>query len=115
MVRIKRGLITKKKHKKIKKQTRGMRGSNKRTIKSGRQALMKAGSYAYRDRRAKKRSFRRLWITRLNSFLRAHDISYSKFIALLKKNKINLDRKILAELAVSEPKTLEKIIDKIKK
>ena len=115
MVRIKRALMAKKKHKSLRKATRGMRASNKRTIKSGRQALMKAGSYAYRDRRVKKRVFRSLWITRLNAFLRSHDTTYSKFIAELKKNKINLDRKILAELAISQPKVLEKIIAKLKK
>jgi large subunit ribosomal protein L20 len=113
MVRVKRGTTTKKRHKKIRKQTRGMRGARKRTIKKGREALMKAGSYAYRDRRTKKRVFRKLWIVRLNAFLKSYGISYSQFIAGLKKNKIEIDRKILAQLAVSEPKTLEKLIKKI--
>jgi len=115
MIRVKRGIITKKKHKKIRKATKGMRGARNRTIKKGREALMKAGVYAYRDRRVKKREFRRLWVTRLNAFLKNYDISYSQFINLLKKNKIEIDRKILAELAVSRPQALEKIIEKIKK
>jgi large subunit ribosomal protein L20 len=115
MVRVKRGLISKKKHRIIRKKARGMRGARKRTIKQGKQALMKAGVYAFRDRRTKKRTFRKLWITRLNAFLKNQGLSYSQFVNQLKKNKINLNRKIMAELAISSPKTLKKIIKEIKK
>lgn len=115
MIRIKRSLITRKKHKKIRKFTRGMRGARKRTIKSGREALMKAGSYSYRDRRIKKREFRKLWIARLNALLNKYNLTYSQFIKGLKDNKIELNRKILAELAITDKKSLEKIIEKIKK
>jgi large subunit ribosomal protein L20 len=114
MVRIKRGIMAKKRHKKIRKETRGMRGSRSRTIKQGRQAIMKAGVYAFRDRKTKKGNFRKLWIARLNAFLKSKNMSYNKFIADLKKNKIEIDRKILAELAVSEPQTLDKLIIKLK-
>ena len=115
MTRVKRGKITNKRHNKIRKETRGMRGSRKRTIKSGHEALMKAGSYAYRDRKTKKRNFRRLWIARLNAFLKNYDISYNQFINGLKINKIEIDRKILAQLAITDQKSLEKIIEQIKK
>lgn len=115
MTRVKRGIITKKKHKKIKKETKGMRGARKRTIKSGREALIKAYSYAYRDRKVKKRNLKRIWITRLNAYLKSYNISYSQFINLLKKNNIEIDRKILADLAVKNPQVLNKIIEEIKK
>lgn len=115
MIRVKRGIITKKKHKKIRKSTTGMRGARKRTIKSGREALIKSYSYAYRDRKTKKRNFRRIWITRLNAYLKPHNLSYSQFINLLKKNKIEIDRKILSDLVIKNPSIMEKILQEIKK
>lgn len=115
MVRIKRGKTTKKKHKKIIKKTRGMKGVRRSSIKKAKEAIMKAGTYAYRDRRTKKRSFRRLWIIRLNNALREKGLKYSEFINLLNKNKIELDRKILSELAVKENETFEKVLAEVKK
>ncbi len=115
MVRVKRGRTTRKKHKKIIKSTRGMRGIRRTSVKKAKEALMKASSYATRDRRAKKREFRKLWIIRLGNALREKGFSYSSFINQLKKKKIELDRKILAELAVSEPEVFDKLISEIKK
>ena len=93
---------SKKRHKKILKQAKGYRGARSRTYKVAKQAVMRAGQYAYRDRRQKKRVFRSLWIVRINAAARENDISYSKLIAGLKKANIELDRKLLADLAVND-------------
>lgn len=113
-MRVKRGVTAKAKHKKILKATKGMQGLRRHSIKKAKEALLKSWSYAYRDRRTKKRDFRRLWILRINAALKSYDLSYSRFIASLKKNNIELDRKILAELAVSEPEVFKKIVEKAK-
>ncbi len=115
MVRVKRGKTTKRKHKKLLSQTKGMKGLRKSSVKKAREASMKALSYAYRDRRTKKRNFRRVWIIRLNNALREEGISYSKFINQLKDKKIELDRKILADLAVEEPDVFSKLVLEVSK
>ena len=102
MARVKRGVQAKKRHKKILKQAKGYRGARSRTYKVAKQAVMRAGQYAYRDRRQKKRVFRSLWIVRINAAARENGISYSKLISGLKKANIELDRKTLAHLAVND-------------
>ena len=92
MARVKRGVQAKKRHKKVLKQAKGYRGARSRTYKVAKQAVMRAGQYAYRDRRQKKRVFRSLWIVRINAAARENGISYSKLIAGLKKANIELDR-----------------------
>ncbi len=84
-------------------------------MKVAKEAIMKAQAYSYRDRKIKKRDFRQLWITRISAAVKSYDLSYSKFIAGLKKSKIELDRKILADLAVTEPEVFKKIIEKVSK
>lgn len=113
MVRVKRGKTTRKKHKKILKLTKGMKGVRRSSVKKAHEAVMKSLSYAYRDRRTKKREFRKLWIIRLNNALREKGVSYSSFISVLKKKKIELDRKILADLAVNEPEVFDKLVSEV--
>ena len=103
MPRVKRGVTARARHKKVLALAKGFRGRRKNVYRIAKQAVMKAGQYAYRDRRAKKREFRRLWIARINAGSRALGLTYSKFVAGLKKAKIDLDRKVLADLAVHEP------------
>ena len=91
-------------HRKIVKQAKGYYGARSRTFKSAKDAVIKAGLYAYRDRRQRKRQFRRLWITRINAACRLNGTTYSAFINALKTNGIDLDRKILADMAVNDPK-----------
>jgi len=115
MVRIKRGKVTKRKHKKLLKKTKGMKGLRKSSVKKAREASMKALTYAYRDRRTKKRDFRKVWIIRLNNALRENGISYSKFQNQLKDKKIELDRKILSDLAVNEPEIFSSLVLEVSK
>ena len=103
MPRVKRGVTARARHKKVLALAKGFRGRRKNVYRIAKQAVMKAGQYAYRDRRAKKREFRRLWIARINAGSRALGLTYSKFVAGLKKAKIDLDRKVLADLAVNDP------------
>ena len=114
MVRVKRGKIARRRRKHLLKYAKGFRWGRKSKYRAAKEALMHAWSYAYRDRRTKKREFRKLWQIRINAFVRNLDLTYSKFINLLKKNKIKLDRKILAELAVNYPEIFEKIVKKVK-
>lgn len=109
-MRVKRGVTSHKKHKKVMKQTKGMQHARRSSIKLGRQGVIRSLQYAYRDRRNKKRDLRSLWITRINAATREHGVSYSAFIASLKKNSVEIDRKILAELAVSEPKAFKALV-----
>ena len=102
MARVKRGVHAKKKHKAILKKAKGYFGDRSRTFRSANEAVLHAGQYAFRDRRAKKGEFRRLWIQRINAGCRIHDISYSRFIAGLNAAGIEVDRKILADLAVHD-------------
>lgn len=115
MVRIKRGKTTRKKHKKILKMAKGYKGARSRRYKTAKEAVMKALSYQYRDRKAKKREIRRLWIVRLNAALRQYGIKYSDFIAKMKKANIKLDRKILSNLAIENEDVFKKIVDEVKK
>lgn len=114
MVRVKGGLTTRRKHKKILKLAKGYWMTRHKQVKKAKEAVLHAGQYAYAGRKDKKGDFRTLWITRLNAAVRNIGISYSNFINLLKKKKIGLDRKVLAQIAVEHPKVFEKIIDKIK-
>lgn len=114
MSRVKRGVVRKARHKKILKMAKGYRGRSKNCFRIAIQRVEKALQYAYRDRRNKKRDFRALWIQRINAAVRAHGLVYSKFISGLKAANIDLDRKVLADLAVREPETFGKIVDKVK-
>ena len=114
-MRVKRGVTAHKRHKKLRQQTKGMSHMRQASVRMARQAVLKALTYAYRDRRNKKRDLRSLWIVRINAALNEHNISYSKFIAALKKSGIELDRKILAELAVRQPAAFGAIVDQAKK
>lgn len=113
-MRVKRGVASHAKHKKIRLATRGMTKSNRSSIKRGKQALTKAMENATRDRKDLKRSMRALWNARINAGARMNDTTYSKLISGLKKAEINLDRKILAELAVNEPAAFTAVVKAIK-
>jgi len=114
MTRIKRGTQARKKHKKVLKQARGYYGARSRVYRVAKQAVIKAAQYAYRDRRQRKRQFRRIWILRINAISRRFDLSYNKLIYLLKINNIQINRKLLAYLAVNSEKTFESIIKLVK-
>jgi large subunit ribosomal protein L20 len=103
MPRVKRGVTARARHKKVLALAKGYRGRRKNVFRIAKQAVMKAGQYAYRDRRAKKRVFRALWIARINAASRGLGMTYSKFVAGLKKAEIEIDRKVLADLAVRDP------------
>jgi large subunit ribosomal protein L20 len=109
-MRVKRGVATHRKHVKIRKATKGMTHSNRVSVKRGKQAVTKALQFAYRDRRNRKRTFRELWNARINAAARENGTTYSKLIAGLKAANIAIDRKILSELAVSEPKAFAAVV-----
>ncbi len=112
MTRVKRGVTSHAKHKKVLKAVKGQWGRRKNTIRVAKQAMEKAMQYAYRDRRAKKRDFKSLWIQRINAGVRAEGLTYSKFINGLNKSGIQLDRKILAEIAYDNPEAFKTIVKK---
>ncbi len=112
-MRIKRGVIKKKAHKKILKLAKGYKGVRSRRFKTANEAVMHAGKYAYRDRKQKKRDFRKLWIERINAAVRQFNLSYSKFINLLKKNNVKIDRKNLQLLAVENFEVFSKLIEQL--
>ena len=114
MARVKRGVQAKARHKKVLKQAKGFRGARSRTYKVAKQAVMRAGQYAYRDRRVKKRVFRSLWIVRINAAARENGLTYSKLIAGLKRANIDLDRKVLASIAVNDKEAFSKIAEQAK-
>ena len=114
MSRVKRGVTVKKRHKKILAKTKGFRHGRKNLVKMSRQADLKAGQYAYRDRRVKKRDFRRLWILQINAACRLNGIKYSTFMNGLKKAKIDLDRKVLSQIAQENPEEFKKLVEKVK-
>ena len=114
MARVKRGVVARKAHKKVLKQAKGYYGARSRVFRVAKQAVTKAGQYAYRDRRQKKRVFRSLWITRINAQARACDISYSRLVAGLKKASIEIDRRVLADLAVHDKPAFEAIVNQAK-
>ena len=113
MSRTKRGVISRRRHKKVLKTVKGQFGRRKNTIRIARQAMEKAMQYAYRDRRAKKREFRSLWIQRINAGVREEGLTYSKFINGLNKSKIKLDRKVLADLAYNNPEAFKSLVKKV--
>ena len=112
MSRVKRGVTSHARHKKVLKQVKRQYGRRKNTIRVAKQALEKAMQYAYRDRRVKKREFRSLWIQRINAGVRAEGLTYSKFINGLNKSGIKLDRKVLAEIAFDNPEAFKTIVKK---
>lgn len=114
MPRVKRGTTTRAKHKSLLAKTKGFRHGRKSLVKMARQADTKAGQYAYRDRRNKKRDFRRLWITQINAACKLNDIKYSIFMNGLKKKDIELDRKVLSDLARNNPEEFTKLVAKVK-
>jgi len=109
-MRVKRGVAGHAKHNKVRSATKGMSHPNRVSIKRGKQAVTKSLQYAYRDRRNRKRTFRQLWNARINAAARLNGTTYSKLINGLKAAKVELDRKVLAELAVSEPKAFEAVV-----
>ena len=113
MSRVKSGVVTKARHKKIIKSAKGYYGRRKNTFRVANQAVEKAGQYAYRDRKVRKRDFKSLWIQRINAGCRLHGLKYSQFINGLKKINLNLNRKVLSDLASNEPKVFKKIVDQI--
>lgn len=114
MARVKRGVIARRRHKKVLKQAKGYYGARSRIFRVAKQAVTKAGQYAYRDRRQRKRQFRALWIARINAGARANGLSYSRMIAGLKIANIEIDRKVLADLAVHEKGAFTLIIEQAK-
>ena len=114
MPRVKRGVTARARHKKILALAKGYRGRRKNVYRIAKQAVMKAGQYAYRDRRQKKRQFRQLWIARINAGARECGLSYSKFMNGLKKAAVEIDRKVLADLAVFDKPAFAQIVEKAK-
>jgi large subunit ribosomal protein L20 len=115
MPRVKRGVIARARHKKVLKAAKGFRGRRKNVYRVAKQAVMKAGQYAYRDRRQKKRQFRALWIARINAGARECGLTYSRFMNGLKKASIEVDRKVLADLAVFDKEAFTALVDSAKK
>jgi len=113
-MRIKRSVTARKRHKKILAMTKGMGHTRQASYRKGHEAILKALSYSYRDRRNRKRDFRALWVTRINAAVRPHGLNYSKFIAGLLEKDIKLNRKMLAEIAVRSPQTIEQLVAKVK-
>ncbi|MGE0565429.1 MAG: 50S ribosomal protein L20 [Pseudolabrys sp.] len=114
MARVKRGVTTHAKHKKVLKAAKGFYGRRKNTIRIAKQAVDKANQYAFRDRKRRKRTFRALWIQRINAAVRPFGLNYSKFIAGLDKAGIVVDRKVLSDLAIREPAAFQVIVEKAK-
>ena len=111
MARVKRGVAAKKRHKKVLRQAKGYYGNKSRSFQAANEQVMRSGNYAYRDRRARKGEMRRLWIQRINAACRLNDMSYSRFIAGLNAAGIEVDRKILADLAVNEPAAFATLVE----
>ncbi len=114
MARVKGGVTAHARHKKVVKAAKGYYGRRKNTFRTANAAVEKAGQYAYRDRRVKKRNFRALWIQRINAGVRAEGLTYSRFISGLLKAGIELDRKVMADLAMNEPEAFKGLVDKAK-
>ena len=110
MARVKNGATTKARHKKVLKQAKGYFGSKHRLYKTAKEQLMHSGQYAFRDRKQKKRDFRKLWITRINAACRANEISYSRFIEGLTKAGVEVNRKMLSEIAINDPKAFSELV-----
>ena len=114
MPRVKRGVMASKRRKKVIKAAKGYRWRRKSNYRAAKEAVIKAGKYSYRDRKTKKRVMRRLWITRLNIAVREYGLKYSALIKIMKDKKIELDRKILSQIAIEKPEIFAKLIKKIK-
>jgi large subunit ribosomal protein L20 len=114
MPRVKRGVTARARHKKVIRQAKGYRGMRKNVFRVARQAVDKAGEYAYRDRRQRKRQFRALWIVRINAAAREHDLSYSRMMDGLRKASVDVDRKVLADLAVHDKSAFAAFAEKAK-
>lgn len=114
MPRVKRGVTARARHKKVLAKAKGFRGRRKNVFRVAKQAVMKAGQYAYRDRRQRKREFRGLWIARINAAVRELGMSYSAFMAGLKRARIEIDRKVLADLAVQDKPAFARIANQVK-
>ena len=114
MARVKRGIAAHKRHKNLLSQTKGYRHGRKKVYRLAKQAWLKAGQHAFAHRRAKKRDYRGLWIVRINAAVRPHDLSYSQFMRLLKVQKIDLDRKVLADLALTAPDEFTALVTRVK-
>lgn len=110
MARVKNGAVTKARHKKVLKEAKGYFGSKHRLYKTAKEQLMHSGQYAFRDRKQKKRDFRKLWITRINAACRQNDISYSRFIEGLTKAGVEINRKMLSEIAINDPKMFSELV-----
>ncbi|MGQ5702389.1 50S ribosomal protein L20 [Sandaracinobacteroides sp. A072] len=113
MARVKRGVTARARHKRVLEQAKGYYGRRKNTIRIARQAVEKAGQYAYRDRKVKKRSFRALWIQRINAATRELGVTYSQFMHALADSGLQLDRKMLADLAMNEPAAFKAVFDQV--
>ena len=111
MARVKRGVAAKRRHKKVLEQAKGYYGNKSRSFRAANEQVMHSGQYAFRDRRAKKGEFRRLWIQRINAACRQNDMSYSRFIAGLRVAEVYVDRKVLADLAVREPAAFTSLVE----
>ncbi len=114
MARVKRGVVARRRHNKILKQAKGYYGARRKVFRVAKQAVIKAGQYAYRDRRVKKRTFRRLWIARINAATRLNGMTYSRFISGLNKAGIQVDRKVLSDVAVHDAPAFAAIVEKAK-
>ena len=111
MPRVKRGVTARARHKKVLDQAKGFRGRRKNVYRIAKEAVMKAGQYAYRDRRNKKRDFRGLWIQRINAGVREHGLTYSKFMHGIKLAGIDIDRKVMSDIATREPESFKALVD----
>jgi large subunit ribosomal protein L20 len=115
MPRVKRGVTAKARHKKVLDLAKGYRGRRKNVYRIAKQAVMRAGQYAYRDRRTKKRVFRALWITRISAAVREHGLNYSSFMNGIKKAAIEIDRKVLSDMAITDKVAFAALIDQVRK
>jgi len=113
-MRVKTGVVRRRKHKKVLKQAKGFYSGRRKHFRKAKEQIERSLVYAYRDRKQKKRDFRKLWITRINAACRLNDISYSRFVYGLKQAGIELDRKILADMAMNEPQAFAKIVEQVK-
>ncbi|MFK8052033.1 MAG: 50S ribosomal protein L20 [Woeseiaceae bacterium] len=114
MARVKRGVVARARHKKVLSKAKGYYGARRKVFRVAKQAVIKAGQYAYRDRRVRKREFRRLWIARINAAARINGLSYSRFMNGLSRAEIDIDRKMLADLAVNQPESFAALAEQAK-
>jgi large subunit ribosomal protein L20 len=112
MARVKRGVVARRRHRKVLNRAKGYYGARRKIYRVAKQAVIKAGQYSYRDRRQRKRDFRSLWITRINAAARTHGLSYSRFINGLKRAEIEIDRKVLADIAVHDKAAFKALAEK---